>query len=179
MAAARNKAGSRAAPGLTHLDARGAARMVDVADKAVTRRRAVAEATVHLGSAALRRALRGDAPKGGVFAVARLAGIQAAKRTWELIPLCHPVPLTSVAVDFARRGRERLVITAEARATDRTGVEMEALVAVAVAALTIYDMLKAVERGITVSTIRLLEKEGGASGRYARSSRPPRRRGKA
>ncbi|MBI4880094.1 MAG: cyclic pyranopterin monophosphate synthase MoaC [Planctomycetes bacterium] len=175
MAAPKKRTRGRAASGLTHVDEQGAARMVDVADKAVTRRRAVAEATVRLGSAALRRALRGDLPKGGVFAAARLAGIQAAKRTWELIPLCHPVPLTSIAVDFARRGRERIVITAEARATDRTGVEMEALVAVSIAALTVYDMLKAVERGITISTIRLVEKEGGASGRYLRSSRPRRR----
>ncbi len=161
---------------LTHLDERGAARMVDVSGKSVTHRRAVAHGFVHLKPATLRRVLDGEVEKGAVFEVARIAGIQAAKRTSELIPLCHPIPLAAIRLDFTPRGRDRIEITAEASAADRTGVEMEALVAVSTAALTIYDMLKAVERGISISSIELLEKEGGASGRYQRATRP---RGKA
>lgn len=142
--------------------------MVDVTDKAVTHRRAVARGGVRLKPATLRRVLEGSAPKGAVLETARLAGIQAAKRTWELIPLCHPIPLTSVRVDLVPKGKNRIEITAEAIAADRTGVEMEALVAVTTAALTVYDMLKAVERGIVIEETVLLEKEGGRSGVWRR-----------
>lgn len=148
--------------------------MVDVSGKSVTHRRAVAHGFVELKPATLSRILAGDVEKGAVFEVARIAGIQAAKRTSELIPLCHPIPLSSIRVDFEPRGRNRVEITAEAVAADRTGVEMEALVAVSAAALTMYDMLKAVERGITISSIELLEKVGGASGRYRRSGKGKR-----
>jgi cyclic pyranopterin phosphate synthase len=142
--------------------------MVDVASKAPTVRTAVAEATVRMNPATLRLATGGRAKKGDVLAAARLAGIQAAKRTPELIPLCHAVALTSVSIDVDVVRRSVLRIVATARATDRTGVEMEALVAASVAALTVYDMLKAVERVITIERVRLLEKSGGRSGRWRR-----------
>jgi len=129
---------------------------------------------VHLKPETLALALSDSAPKGAVFETARIAGIQAAKRTSELIPLCHPIPLSSIRIDFEPGENGQILISAEAQAADRTGVEMEALVAVSVTALTIYDMLKGVEKGITISDIRLEEKEGGRSGRYVRadSDRP-------
>ncbi len=153
------------APPLTHLDAAGNARMVEVGDKAVTRRSATAEAWVRMGPDTLARLRRGDVPKGNVLLVAQIAGIQAAKRTWELVPLCHLLPLDGVDVtlDVHDRG---VHIRATARVTARTGVEMEALTAVSVAALTVYDMLKAVERGMTIDGVRLLEKSGGRSGSW-------------
>ncbi len=153
--------------GLTHLDATGAARMVDVAEKAATRRRAVAEALVTLSPASI-EALQSGAPKGDVLAVARIAGIQASKKTSELIPLCHPLALTSVKVDPVLETKPPAVrITCTAECTGPTGVEMEALTGAGVAALTIYDMLKAVDRGMRFS-VRLLEKDGGRSGHWAR-----------
>jgi len=158
--------------GLTHVDRDGAARMVDVTSKSVTHRRAVARGGVKLKPKTLQRVLEGSSPKGAVLETARIAGIQAAKRTWELIPLCHPIPLTSLHVDLVPKGRNRIEITAEAVAADRTGVEMEALVAVSIAALTIYDMLKAIERGIVIEETVLVSKEGGRSGPWKR--RPPR-----
>ncbi len=148
--------------------------MVDVAGKETSVRIAVAEATVKMKPATLRIVTGGrsglTSKKGDVLAAARLAGIQAAKRTPELIPLCHSIALTSVAVDVDVVGRSILRIRATARATDRTGVEMEALVAAAVAALTVYDMLKAVERGITIERVRLIEKSGGRSGTWRRAT---------
>lgn len=154
---------------LTHVNAKGEARMVEVGAKEVTAREARAQAEVHMARTTLRAIVDGALPKGDVLAVARVAGIQAAKRTPELIPLCHGIALTSVEVVFrpdARRGV--LTIDAVARATDRTGVEMEALVAASVAALTVYDMVKAVERGVTIERVALLEKKGGKSGHWQR-----------
>ena len=151
-------------PTLTHLDDRGRARMVDVGEKPVTARGATAQAHVRMGSDAL-AALAGGAPKGDVLAVARVAGIQAAKRTGELIPLCHPLPLDGVSVDIATQA-DGVRIEATARCTGRTGVEMEALTAATVAALTIYDMLKSVDRGMVIEDVRLLAKSGGRSGEW-------------
>jgi cyclic pyranopterin monophosphate synthase len=156
--------------GLTHVDARGRARMVDVGAKAETAREAVAAGVVHLRPATLRAITSGQVPKGDVLAAARLAGIQAAKRTHELIPLCHPLRLTSVAVELMPRARPAAVlIRATVRCFDRTGVEMEALVAVSVAALTVYDMCKAIDRGMTIDSVQLEEKRGGASGTWRRA----------
>jgi len=153
----------------THLDARGRARMVDVADKDRTVRTAVAAGRVRLLPETLGRIRAGAIAKGDVLAVARIAGIQAAKRTPDLIPLCHPVALTSVQVDFdLDAAPDALAITATARAADRTGVEMEALTAVSGAALCIYDMCKAVDRSIVIDGVRLLEKHGGRSGDWVR-----------
>jgi cyclic pyranopterin monophosphate synthase len=148
---------------LTHLDADGAAHMVDVGDKAVTQRRAVATGRIAIAPDALAAIRDGAAKKGDVLAVARVAGIMAAKKTADLIPLCHPLPLTRVTLDLTL---DNAGITATAlTATDgKTGVEMEALTAVSVALLTIYDMAKAMDRAMTISDIRLLEKAGGASG---------------
>lgn len=145
--------------------------MVDVSGKAITARRALARGSVRLQPATLRRLRAGRVEKGAVLDVARIAAIQAAKRTSDWIPLCHPVPLASIKVDFAFPSAGRIEIRAEAVAADRTGVEMEALVAVAAAALTIYDMLKAIERGISIETVELLEKDGGRSGSYRRGGR--------
>lgn len=142
--------------------------MVDVAAKAATARTAIASARVEMAPATLQLLRRGRIAKGDVFAVARVAGIQAAKRTHELIPLCHPIALTQVAVECTPRPPRRVEIRATARATDRTGVEMEALTAAAVAALTVYDMCKAADRGMTLGPIRLEEKSGGRSGTYRR-----------
>ncbi len=149
--------------GLTHLDADGAAHMVDVGDKAVTSRRAVATGHIAIAADALQAIRDGSAKKGDVLAVARVAGIMAAKKTADLIPLCHPLPLTRVTLDLTL---DDTGITATAlTATDgKTGVEMEALTAVSVALLTIYDMAKAMDRGMTITGIRLLEKAGGKSG---------------
>jgi cyclic pyranopterin phosphate synthase len=152
---------------LTHFDERGAARMVDVAAKAETYRVAVAAGRIRMLPATLALVQSGTAKKGDVLGVARVAAIQAAKRTSELIPLCHPVPLTSVAVDFTIDALSNAVeCRATVECTARTGVEMEALTAVQVGLLTIYDMCKAVDRGMTMEAIRLLEKRGGKSGTY-------------
>jgi len=151
----------------SHLDPDGAPRMVDVGDKAVTARRAVAEASVRMRPEVLAALLDAAGPKGDALVVARLAGIGAAKRTAELIPLAHPIPLDLVQVEpTADRGAGTLSFRAEVRATARTGVEMEAMTAAAVAALTVYDMAKALQRDIVIERIRLLEKEGGRSGDY-------------
>ena len=152
---------------LTHFDAAGQAHMVDVGAKAETRRLARAEGIIRMRPETLAMVLEGGAKKGDVLGVARIAAIQAAKRTSELIPLCHPVPLTSVAIEFEpdrEKSCIRCVATVECFA--RTGVEMEALTAVQVALLTIYDMAKAVDRGMTMDSIRLLEKRGGKSGTW-------------
>lgn len=154
---------------LSHLDARGNASMVDVAAKKVTRRRAAAECLVNMSAATLAAILEGGVPKGDVLSVARIAGIQAAKRTPELIPLCHGLNLTSVKVDFEISHRHNCVaVFALATALDRTGVEMEALTAAAVAALTIYDMCKALQKDMTISGLKLTAKTGGKSKPYAR-----------
>jgi cyclic pyranopterin phosphate synthase len=152
---------------LTHFDERGAARMVDVADKPETRRVAVAAGTIRMLPQTLALVTSGTAKKGDVLGVARIAAIQAAKRTAELIPLCHPVALTSVAIDFDIDAKSsRIECRATVECTAKTGVEMEALTAVQVGLLTIYDMCKAVDRGMTIESVRLLEKHGGKSGSY-------------
>jgi cyclic pyranopterin phosphate synthase len=154
---------------LTHLDEQGDARMVDVAGKAVTERRAVARAIVRMAPETARMVHAGDAPKGDVLATARIAGIMAAKRTGELIPLCHPLGLDHVDVDGTVDVEAGTVtITASAGVTARTGVEMEAMTAAAVAALTVYDMVKGVERGVAIEEVVLLEKSGGRSGTWRR-----------
>ncbi len=155
--------------GLTHLDAEGNARMVDVGDKDVTRRRAVATATVVMAPDTAARLAAGDLPKGDALPVVRLAGIQAAKATPQLIPLCHHVALTSVEVAVAVDAEAgTAVVTATALAVDRTGVEMEAMTAVSVAALALYDMVKAVQRDVVVTDIQLVAKSGGRSGSFSR-----------
>ncbi|MFG1344440.1 cyclic pyranopterin monophosphate synthase MoaC [Xanthobacter autotrophicus DSM 431] len=152
---------------LTHIDAEGAARMVDVTDKPSTSREALAEGRVAMAPATLELILSGNAKKGDVLAAARLAGIMGAKRTHELIPLCHPLLLTKVEVEIAPDpALPGLHVTARAKVTGQTGVEMEALTAVSVACLTIYDMAKAVDRGMRIEGIRLLEKSGGRSGHF-------------
>jgi cyclic pyranopterin phosphate synthase len=153
---------------LSHVDARGRAHMVDVGDKAVTRRIAVAGAEVQMRPATLRLIATGAVPKGDVIATARLAGIAAAKRTAELIPLCHPLLISHVDIVLTPRPRGRLDIEASVRLDGRTGAEMEALMAASVAALTVYDMCKAVDRDIEINAVRLLEKRGGKSGAYVR-----------
>jgi cyclic pyranopterin phosphate synthase len=156
---------------LTHLDAQGQAHMVDVGAKAETEREAAAGGRVTMRPETLALLRAGDLPKGDVLGTARVAGILAAKRTAELIPLCHPLLLTKVAVEFAYdEAASAVEITATVRCRGQTGVEMEALTAVSVAALTIYDMAKAVERGMTISDIRLLEKRGGKSGEWQRGT---------
>ena len=152
---------------LTHLDARGHATMVDVGDKAVTSREAVARGEVRMQPATLAAIRDGDVPKGDVLATARIAGILAAKRTPEIIPLCHTLLLTKVAVEFEiDEAESRVVITAMVRCRGQTGVEMEALTAVSAAALTIYDMAKALEKTMVIGDVRLVEKRGGKSGDY-------------
>ena len=156
---------------LTHLDAQGQAHMVDVGAKADTEREAIAAGRVFMQPATLALLRAGDLPKGDVLGTARVAGIMAAKRTSELIPLCHPLLLTKVTVEFAfDEDASAVEITATVRCRGQTGVEMEALTAVSVAALTIYDMAKAVERGMVISDIRLLEKRGGKSGVWERET---------
>jgi cyclic pyranopterin phosphate synthase len=156
---------------LTHLDQAGRARMVDVDAKPVTARAALATGRVRMTAETLRKALSGDSKKGSVRAAAEIAGIMAAKRTAELIPLCHPIPLTGISVDIqADEAASALVVTAQAKTSGQTGVEMEALTAVSVACLTIYDMLKASDRAMVIEGITLLEKSGGASGDYRASS---------
>ncbi|MGA2815737.1 MAG: cyclic pyranopterin monophosphate synthase MoaC [Xanthobacteraceae bacterium] len=152
---------------LTHLGARGEARMVDVLAKPATKREAVAEGRVLMQSATLDMVRKGNAKKGDVLGTARIAGIMAAKRTHELIPLCHPLAISQVEVDLTPDAKlPGIVVKARVKVAGQTGVEMEALTAVAVACLTIYDMVKAVERGMRIEGIRLVEKSGGRSGHY-------------
>ena len=151
--------------GLTHLDAQGKARMVDVGGKAETQRVAVASGRVAMSDAALAAIRDGAVPKGDVLAAARIAGIMAAKKTAELIPLCHPLALDAVTVDFVLED-DGLRVTASASLTGRTGVEMEAMTAVSVALLTIYDMAKAVDKAMVIGDVRLIEKRGGKSGHW-------------
>jgi len=152
---------------LSHLNERGEARMVDVSEKAVTSRMAIAEGFVTMAPETLDMILDGKAPKGDVLATARIAGIMGAKKTAELIPLCHPLPLTQVTVEFTpSRDPSGMRIEATAKVEGKTGVEMEALTAVTVACLTLYDMCKAVDRAMTFSGIRLVEKTGGRSGDF-------------
>ncbi len=154
---------------LTHLDAHGHATMVDVGDKQITSRTAVAEGEVRMTAATLAAIRDGNVPKGDVLAAARIAGIMAAKKTPELIPLCHTLLLSKVAVDFeVDEAGQRVKIVATVRCNGQTGVEMEALTAVSIAALTIYDMAKALDKGMTIGEIRLLEKQGGKSGEWRR-----------
>ncbi|MFB9887257.1 cyclic pyranopterin monophosphate synthase MoaC [Balneatrix alpica] len=151
----------------THLDAQGQAHMVDVTAKGVTEREARAEAWVKMSAQCMQLLVDGQHPKGDVFAVARIAGIQAAKRTWELIPLCHPLLLTSVKVELtALPEQQRVRIESRCKLAGQTGVEMEALTAASVAALTLYDMCKAVDKGMLIEQVRLLEKLGGKSGHW-------------
>ena len=156
---------------LTHLDEHGSARMVDVGAKPQTERRAVARATVRMTPATAAAVARGDAPKGDVLGTARIAGIQAAKRTDELIPLCHGLPLTYVGVEAEIDEQAGTVtLVAEARTRAQTGVEMEALTAASVAALTVYDMVKGLEKGVEIAEVVLLEKTGGRSGDWRRDA---------
>lgn len=156
---------------LTHLDAEGRARMVDVGDKPATKREAVAQGRIRVAAATLQRALNGDAPKGDVRAIAEIAGVMAGKRTAELIPLCHPIALSSLKVDVTPdETLPGFVVTARARTTGQTGVEMEALTAASVACLTLYDMLKAIDRDMVIEGVRVMEKRGGAGGAYVRGS---------
>ncbi|WP_316229754.1 cyclic pyranopterin monophosphate synthase MoaC [Bradyrhizobium sp. SZCCHNR1051] len=158
---------SPGAPALTHIDARGEARMVDVSDKAATERTATAEGRVVMSLATLELIISGNAKKGDVLGTARIAGIMAAKRTSELIPLCHPLALSKVTVDITPDAAlPGCIVSATVKVTGPTGVEMEALTAVSVTCLTIYDMIKAAERGVRIEGIHLTEKIGGKSGHY-------------
>ncbi|MDX1944444.1 MAG: cyclic pyranopterin monophosphate synthase MoaC [Pirellulaceae bacterium] len=158
---------------LTHFDESGASRMVDVAAKPITERVARASGLVHMQAATLQRIQARDLAKGDVLEVARLAGIMAAKRTGELIPLCHPLPLDGISLQFGFPDAQTLAIEATVRVTARTGVEMEALVAVSIAALTVYDMCKAIDRGMTIDRVQLEEKSGGRSGHFRREVSTP------
>jgi len=153
----------------THLDDQGRAQMVDVTDKAETQRQATAMARIRMEPQTLAMIRDQRHPKGDVLATARIAGIQAAKKTWDLIPMCHPLLLTKVTVAIDEEGEGALLIRASCKLKGTTGVEMEALTAASVAALTLYDTCKAVDRGMVIETICLLEKEGGRSGHYVRS----------
>lgn len=156
---------------LTHFDDQGRAHMVDVSDKSEIERVAIAEGRVRMSPETLKLIVDGDVQKGDVLAVARLAGIMAAKKTADLIPLCHPLALTSVAVDLVPNEPDSSVdITATCKLAGRTGVEMEALTAVSVAALTVYDMVKAVDRAMTITDVRLTHKSGGKSGTFTRQA---------
>jgi cyclic pyranopterin phosphate synthase len=162
---------------LTHIGAEGAARMVNVSDKAATDRVAIAEGRVRMAAPTLTTILSGDAKKGDVIGAARIAGIMAAKKTSDLIPLCHPVALTKVSVDISPdAGVPGLSVRAEARCVGPTGVEMEALTAVSVACLTIYDMAKAIDRGMSIDGVRLIEKRGGKSGEWRAADEPRKER---
>lgn len=153
---------------LTHLNGRGEASMVDVSAKPASVREARAEAVVRMAPRTMQAILDGSSAKGDVLAVARIAGIQAAKRTSDLIPLCHPLPLAKVAVDFHPEGTDALVVESFCKVTGKTGVEMEALTAASIAALTVYDMCKALDRAISIDNVRLVEKSGGKSGTWRR-----------
>jgi cyclic pyranopterin phosphate synthase len=166
MRAPRRRADAMAGK-LTHIDRGGAARMVDVSKKSATERVAVAAGFVRMSAATLELVLSGNAKKGDVLGAARIAGIMAAKKTHELIPLCHPLAISKVEIDIAPEHEPPgLAVQATVKVTGQTGVEMEALTAVSVACLTVYDMVKAVERGITIEAIRLVEKRGGKSEHY-------------
>lgn len=154
---------------LTHVNEKGEARMVNVGEKPMTRRTAKARAEVMMQPETLNMIVSGNAPKGDVLAVARVAGIMAAKRTSELIPMCHPIPVDSVTVELLPAGNDRILITAEVSCLYKTGVEMEALTAASAAALTVYDMCKAVDRGMTIKEVCLLYKSGGKSGTFTRA----------
>ena len=169
MPAPEDQAAGDGLDGFTHLDPAGRARMVDFGGKDVTLRRAVARAVILVETATAEALVTGSVSKGDVLAVARVAGIQAAKRTAEMIPMCHPIRLSSVTVDLVV-GEDRVDVEAVVEAVDRTGVEMEALTACAMAALTVYDMCKALDRSMVVETLRLEEKSGGRSGNWERSS---------
>lgn len=167
----------RAKPSLTHIDRRGEAHMVDVSAKSATERLAVAKGCVVMSKETLDIVRRGDAAKGDVLGTARIAGIMAAKRTSELVPLCHPLALSKVTVDIEPDAAlPGCRVTATVKVTGPTGVEMEALTAVSVACLTIYDMIKAVERGARIDDIRLIEKSGGKSGHFKAEPAPTRKR---
>ncbi|MBD8064611.1 cyclic pyranopterin monophosphate synthase MoaC [Devosia sp. PTR5] len=153
---------------LTHLNARGEAEMVDIGDKAITDRRAVAQSRLIAKPETIATILGGELKKGDALAVARIAGIMASKKTSELIPLCHPIALSKVSVDIEADGETAILITATAQTSGQTGVEMEALLAASTAALTLYDMAKAIDRDMTVTDIALVEKSGGKSGDYRR-----------
>ena len=157
--------------GLTHLNESGAAHMVDVSEKAVTHRLARASASVRMRPETLELIRSGKAVKGDVLATARVAAIMASKRTADLIPLCHPLPIESVTVELTAEASDRLRIEATVGVTGRTGVEMEALTAAAIAALTIYDLCKAVDKGMVITDVRLEEKRGGRSGHYLNKGR--------
>ena len=153
---------------LTHIDDNGAARMVDVGEKEVTRRSASAQAVVSMQPETLSLILSGGMPKGDVFACARNAGIMAAKRTWELIPMCHPLPIEGIEMEITPISDTDVRIVSTLRCTHKTGIEMEALTAASVAALTLYDMCKAVDRGMVIRDVMLLRKSGGKSGDFCR-----------
>ena len=155
---------------LTHLDAKGAAHIVDIGEKAVTRRRAVAQARLSGEAETIAVILAGGLKKGDALAVARVAGIMGAKKTSDIIPLCHPIPLTKVSVEIEGENETTILIVTTAETTGQTGVEMEALVAASTAALTLYDMAKALDRAMVISDICLVEKSGGKSGDYRRES---------
>jgi cyclic pyranopterin phosphate synthase len=157
------------ATGLTHLNERGEAHIVDIGDKAVTKRRAAAQARIVAKAETVATIMAGGLKKGDALAVARIAGIMAAKKTSELIPLCHPIPLTKVSVEIEAEGAGAILIRATAETTGQTGVEMEALVAASTAALTLYDMAKAIDRAMVITDICLLEKSGGKSGDFVRA----------
>ncbi len=159
--------------GLSHVDEKGRARMVDISPKPETLRLAVAGGRVRFSSGVLARVLAGEVEKGPVLDTARIAGIAAAKRTHELVPLCHPLRLTDISVEFSSAADDALGITCRVTAVDRTGVEMEALTAVSVAALTVYDMVKAMDRGMRIESVRLLRKEGGRSGVWVAEDERP------
>jgi cyclic pyranopterin phosphate synthase len=161
--------------GFTHLDEKGRARMVDVTEKDITPRQATAQGAIVMRLATFRMIVTGGIEKGDVLGVARIAGIMGAKQTAELIPMCHPLNITNVEIAFEPiEAEHRIEITAQVRLQGRTGVEMEALTAVAIAALTIYDMCKAVDREMVISDIHLVEKQGGKSGHFVRSKNSPR-----
>lgn len=152
---------------LTHFDESGGSKMVDVTEKEPTSRVAIAQAKVNMKPETLRLILDKKVAKGDVLEVARVAGIMAAKRTWELIPMCHPLNLTSVKIDYKNNGVDTIEIMAEARVVAQTGVEMEALTAATICALTIYDMCKAVDRAMVISDVHLIKKSGGKSGEFS------------
>lgn len=161
---------------LSHIGDKGEARMVDVSEKGVTSRRAVAEGFITMQPETLALVERGEAKKGDVIAAARIAGIMAAKRTHELIPLCHPLAITHAAIDFApTQSPPGIAVTAEVKVAGQTGVEMEALAAVSVACLTLYDMLKAADKSMSIEGVRLIAKEGGRSGAFKARPRDPSR----
>ena len=171
MAASRDRKADSRVGRLTHLDAQGRAHMVEVGAKPITERVAVATATLCMQPATLRRIRARRVAKGEVLAVARVAGVMAAKRTAELIPLCHPLSIESASIEFSAPAAGRLQITATVKVSGKTGVEMEALAAVSAAALTVYDMCKAVDRGMVITDLCLLEKRGGRSGTWRRRVR--------